>query len=269
MPLILLLLASLLVPGAETGGIIGGHEVKKHSRPYMAFLQFSRVRNKLEICGGFLIRDNFVLTAAHCSGSFINVTLGAHNIQAPEKTQQHIAVKQRFTHPGYARGTLSNDIMLLQLETKAKLTRAVRLLKLPRKPTGVKPGQVCSVAGWGKTSLSQSTTTLHEVKLIVQQDKECESCFPSRYNSSTQLCVGDLKKNMASFKGDSGGPLVCKNMAQGIVSYGHPQGTPPRAFTKITSYLSWIKETIEHNQLQDSKQTPLRLPFFLSAPPAA
>ncbi|XP_075388334.1 granzyme B-like [Tenrec ecaudatus] len=242
---ILLLLASLLVPGAETGGIIGGHEVKKHSRPYMAFLQFSKTKNKLEICGGFLIQDNFVLTAAHCSGNFMNVTLGAHNIQVPEKTQQHIAVKERFTHPGYVRNTLSNDIMLLQLKTKAKLTRAVRPLKLPRKAAQVKPGQVCSVAGWGKTSVSQSTTTLHEVKLVVQQDKECESRFPSRYNSSTQLCVGDPTKNMASFQGDSGGPLVCNKVAQGIVSYGHAQGTPPRAFTKVTSYLSWIKKTIK------------------------
>lgn len=48
--------------GASESGIVGGREAKPHSRPYMASLQFSGTHS----CGGILIREDFVLTAAHC-----------------------------------------------------------------------------------------------------------------------------------------------------------------------------------------------------------
>ncbi|XP_011826413.1 PREDICTED: granzyme B isoform X3 [Mandrillus leucophaeus] len=110
---ILLLLAFLLLPRTDAGEIIGGHEVKPHSRPYMAYLMIWD-QMSLKRCGGFLIREDFVLTAAHCWGSSINVTLGAHNIKEQERTQQIIPVKRAIPHPAYNPENFSNDIMLLQ-----------------------------------------------------------------------------------------------------------------------------------------------------------
>uniref|UniRef100_A0A2K6BJ43 Granzyme B n=1 Tax=Macaca nemestrina TaxID=9545 RepID=A0A2K6BJ43_MACNE len=109
----LLLLAFLLTPGAGTEEIIGGHEAKPHSRPYMAFVQFLDEKSRKR-CGGILVRKDFVLTAAHCLGSSINVTLGAHNIKEQERTQQIIPVKRAIPHPAYNPENFSNDIMLLQ-----------------------------------------------------------------------------------------------------------------------------------------------------------
>ncbi|XP_006906914.1 granzyme B(G,H) [Pteropus alecto] len=244
--LLLLSLAFLLPSGTEAGKIIGGHEAKPHSRPYMAYIQFLQNGHKNR-CGGVLVRENFVLTAAHCSGSSINVTLGAHNIKKQEKTQQVFRVVKAIPHPDYNPKNFSNDIMLLQLEKNIKLTKAVKLLRLPREEDRVMPGQKCSVAGWGRIALINTyPDTLQEVELTVQKDWECECHLRNYYNSAIQLCVGNPTENKASFQGDSGGPLVCKNVIQGIVSYGRKNGTSPRAYTKVSKFLSWIKKTMKN-----------------------
>uniref|UniRef100_A0A5F8AJE7 Granzyme B n=1 Tax=Macaca mulatta TaxID=9544 RepID=A0A5F8AJE7_MACMU len=227
-----------------SGEIIGGHEAKPHSRPYMAYLMIWD-QMSLKRCGGFLIREDFVLTAAHCWGSSINVTLGAHNIKEQERTQQIIPVKRAIPHPAYNPENFSNDIMLLQLERKAKRTTAVQPLRLPSSKVQVKPGQVCSVAGWGRVSTGTLATTLQEVLLTVQKDWECERLFHANYSKATEICVGDPKTTKTGFKGDSGGPLVCKRVAQGIFSHGRINGTPPGVYMKVSHFLPWIKRTMK------------------------
>ncbi|XP_006835570.1 PREDICTED: granzyme H-like [Chrysochloris asiatica] len=250
MQLLLFLLACIMVPRTETGEIIGGHEAQPHSRPYMAHIKFLKYNEMT--CGGFLIQEDFVLTAAHCYGSSMNVTLGAHDINKQEETQQHISVRRAIPHPDYNEKTFFSDIMLLQLKEKAKLTKVVGILQLPEENAQIMPGKVCSVAGWGWLSLGIPTSKLHEVKLTVQKNQECASCFPSHYKNTSEICVGDPTKKAVSYKGDSGGPLVCDNVAQGIVSYGNKNGTPPGVFTKISSFLKWIKKTIKSLQMKKS-----------------
>ncbi|KAM4832619.1 duodenase-1-like [Urocitellus parryii] len=214
----------------------------------MAFLRIQTL-NTTELCGGFLVREDFVITAAHCWGSSINVTLGAHNIKEKERTQQIIPVKKAFPHPDY-NSNYSSDIMLLQLEKKAKLNAEVSLLKLPSENSQVIPGMVCTVAGWGRIGQNISTTKLHEVQLEIQNDEECLSRFKRPHDSTTQICVGNPKEKKASFKGDSGSPFVCKNVAQGIVSFGQKEGTPPSVYTRISSFRRWIKKTMKFFKLQ-------------------
>uniref|UniRef100_A0A8C9QN40 Peptidase S1 domain-containing protein n=1 Tax=Spermophilus dauricus TaxID=99837 RepID=A0A8C9QN40_SPEDA len=195
---LLLLLVFLLCPRTEAGKIIGGREAVPHSHPHMAFLRIQTL-NTTELCGGFLVREDFVVTA---------------------------------------------------LEKKAKLTAEVSLLKLPSGHSQVAPGMVCTVAGWGRIGQNISTTKLHEVQLEIQKDKECLSRFKEPYNSTIQICVGNPKEKKASFKGDSGSPFVCENVAQGIVSFGQKEGTPPSVYTRISSFRSWIKKTMKFFKLQ-------------------
>ncbi|XP_075805696.1 granzyme C-like [Microtus pennsylvanicus] len=248
MAAVLILLTFLLPLGANAEEIIGGHEVKPHYRPYMAYIEFVKDNGRSDSCGGFLVKDNFVLTAAHCRGRAMNVTLGAHNISFPEKTQQIIPVAKAIPHPYFSRKDGSSDIMLLKLERKAKRTKAVRTLNLPRSNVLVNPGDVCYVAGWGKLApKGDLSDTLQEVKLTVQKDEECESRFPRRYNKTIQICVGDPNINSTASEGDSGGPLVCKKAAAGIVSLGDKNGSAPCVFTRVSSFLSWIKKMMKRS----------------------
>ena len=87
-----------------------------------------------------------------------------------------------------------------QLERKAKQTSAVKPLSLPKAKARVKPGQVCSLAGWGQVAPGTPATTLQEAELTVQEDRVCESLYPSHYSRATQICVGDPKKVKTGFK---------------------------------------------------------------------
>ncbi|XP_004647546.1 cathepsin G-like [Octodon degus] len=252
---LLLLLAFVLLPWSKAGKIIGGQEARPHSHPYMAFLQI-QAPDGLQSCGGFLVREDFVMSAAHCWGSVINVTLGAHNIQRRERTQQIISVRRAIPHPGYDPQTIMNDIMLLQLKRRIRQNRAVRPVALPNSGRKLHPGALCTVAGWGRVSLDRRTDRLQEVQLRVQSDRKCSRRFRT-YRSETEICVGDPRQRKIAFKGDSGGPLICNNMAQGIVSYGDSQGIPPEVFTRIVSYQSWIQRTMRRfKQVDEIEDSP-------------
>ncbi|XP_041490016.1 granzyme F-like [Microtus oregoni] len=242
--LILLTFLLPLGPGAEE--IIGGHEVKPHSCPYMAYITSFHDDGKRHCCGGFLVKDNFVLTAAHCMGSSMNVTLGAHAIRIQEETRQFIPVAEVIPHPAYNSQDSSNDIMLLKLERKAKRTNAVRPLPLPRANAQVRAGKVCYLIGWGRKSFhdTKETKILQEAVLIIQDDQKCKKLF-HRYSKTMQICAGDPKKVEAAFKGDSGGPLVCNNRAYGVLSYGKNQTISSGIFTKVVSFLPWIKRSMK------------------------
>ncbi|XP_046509827.1 mast cell protease 8-like [Equus quagga] len=245
MLLLLFFLANLLPSRPEGGKIIWGREARPHSRPYMASVLSYKGKEVCIRCGGFLVRDNFVLTAAHCNERKISVILGAHNIRQVEKSQQVIPVLKAFPHKGYNDYSKVNDIMLLKLQNKAQLNWAVKTIALPHSRDWVKPGMVCSVAGWGQLANGEKANTLQEVDLEVQNEQKCKDLFKN-YHNSIQLCVGNPKYKKATSSGDSRGPFVCNNVAQGIVSYAHPSGEPPRVFTWISSFLPWIKSTILH-----------------------
>lgn len=88
-----------------------------------------------------------------------------------------------------------------QLEGNIKLTKAVKPLRLPRGEDRVRPGQKCSVAGWGRIApMGTYPDTLQEVELTVQEDWECECYLRNYYNSAIQLCVGNPTEKKASFQ---------------------------------------------------------------------
>ncbi|KFR04412.1 Mast cell protease 1A, partial [Nipponia nippon] len=230
------------------GRIIGGREAKPHSRPYMAYLEIGS-ESAIFQCGGFLLRPDAVLSAAHCVAGKrkvnITVTLGAHNINKREPSWQKFQVGHWVIHPSYSEATLENDIMLLKLKPRAKLTKAVSSIQLPSHNERVKPGTLCKVAGWGWTSTTQEkTSVLMEVDLKVQREKVCEESFKRKHLQPSVICVGDEDGKKSTFRGDSGGPLVCNGKAHGIVSYGLKYCIFPKVFTRVSHFEPWIRKEL-------------------------
>ncbi|XP_028643213.1 mast cell protease 1-like [Grammomys surdaster] len=243
--LALLFLMALLLPsraGAEE--IIGGVEAKPHSRPYMAHLKIITYQGLEDSCGGFLITRQFVLTAAHCKGREITVTLGAHNLSKIESTQQSIRVENQIVHPKYSIYSNLHDIMLLKLQNKAELTPVVDVIPLPGPSDIIKPGKMCWAAGWGLTGVNKPTSdTLREVELRIMDKDACK--IYRHYDYNFQVCVGSPTMLKSVYMGDSGGPLVCAGVAHGIVSYGREDAKPPAVFTRISSYMLWINKVLK------------------------
>uniref|UniRef100_K7FWA6 Peptidase S1 domain-containing protein n=1 Tax=Pelodiscus sinensis TaxID=13735 RepID=K7FWA6_PELSI len=210
-------------------------EARPQSRPYMACLKIQRGASYIH-CGGFLVSENFVLTAAHCQGDNITVILGAHNVWKWEPSQQRIRVRRQIPHPQYNSKTLKNDIMLLELEKPAKLNGDVKIIPLPRMGECVKPGMVGSVAGWGCTVAAAKV--LQEVDVEVVVDNKC--LVYDYYDRATMLCAEHPQQWEDIVPGDSGGPLVCDGKAQGIASRGSRPGKIPGTYTRVSAFIGWI-----------------------------
>uniref|UniRef100_G1SF87 Cathepsin G n=1 Tax=Oryctolagus cuniculus TaxID=9986 RepID=G1SF87_RABIT len=228
---LLLLWPSSLLPGARAAEHIGGREARPHSHPYMAYLHIQTPEG-LRFSGGFLVREDFVLTAGHCWGSSINIMLG-----------QRTAVLRAIRHPAYNQQNTQNDIMHCRYRLKKiRRNRAGRPVALPQTPQRLRPRALCTVAGWGLINQNRRTHRLHEVQLKVQRDRECSRRF-SFYHGQTQIYVGNPREKKSAFRvrpwASANSPLVCNSVAQGIVSYGNRMGTPPAVFTRVSSFLPW------------------------------
>ncbi|XP_067388392.1 mast cell protease 1A-like [Emydura macquarii macquarii] len=240
--------AFLLPPGARGGGIVGGREAVPHSRPYMAFVTIKPWWAPAYHCGGFLVREDVVVTAAHCNvKGRVTVTLGAHNLRKREPSWQRIRARRRVPHPQYDKRTTNNDIMLLQLRTRAALTAWVKPIRLPAPWPAVPVGARCWVAGWGRMRFHppKSSAVLREVDLAVMANETCERSLTRPYYPASMLCAGDPRGKKASLKGDSGGPLVCAGVPQGIVSWGPANGISPEVYTRVSRFVPWIRRAMQ------------------------
>ncbi|XP_061782055.1 granzyme B(G,H)-like [Nerophis lumbriciformis] len=232
---------------ATGSGIVGGKVAKPHSKPYMASLQVQGQH----MCGGILIREDFVLTAAHCKyDQTMTVVLGAHNITKKEKSQQHIQVAEYHPHPNF-HGKYNYDIMLLKLKPKATLNRYVKPMGLPKK-AGKTPANIrCTVAGWGQTSKkSEISPVLKETTEKIQFGFECKNIWQYHFENDLMTCTRPDKWGGVC-QGDSGGPLICNTKPVGITVFIYKNDCSdrryPHVFTKIHPFLPWIKEVMEGN----------------------
>ncbi|NXA44786.1 GRAA protein, partial [Nothocercus julius] len=231
--------------------IIGGKEVVPHSKPFMALIKEKNERN---LCGGALIKANWVLTAAHCQMKSSEVILGAHSIQRREREKQVFQIAKQIPHPCFSPHTRENDIMLLQLKKRAKITKAVKLIPLPNSDDDPKEGTICTVAGWGQIQNNEEETssTLREVNVTVISRRICNDWKHYKGKpviTENMICAGDRKGGKDSCAGDSGGPLICNGVMRGITSFGRPEKCgavdSPGIYARLTKqYLKWIRNTI-------------------------
>ncbi|KAM4650814.1 trypsin-like [Discoglossus pictus] len=250
----LMFVAAVLASTAQgylSNRIIGGQECTPHSQPWQSSVYyFDR-----HLCGGILIDQKWVLTAAHCKMPSLQIRLGDHNLEVYEGTEQFSYAEKICAHSSFNPYTYDDDIMLLKLPSPVILNANVKLIDLgcPSVPAGTN----CVVSGWGTITSPEETypDVLQCVNVTTVSSSDCKAAYPNDNITDNMLCAGVMEGGKDSCQGDSGGPLICNNGLSGITSWGNiPCGEPnkPGIYTNVCKYVDWIKNTINKGDCLDS-----------------
>lgn len=253
--------------------VVGGTPAALGAWPWMAAIFFGGVFSFVS-CGGVLINEQFILTAAHCvvdkatglkkNEADYTVRLGDLDIgvDTDKATPQDFKVVQLIPHAEYNPTLIKNDIAIMKLEKPvAQFTDLIRPICLPTIPSMVSnqfEGTTPFIAGWGTVEFrGESSNILRQVALKVTPKATCQSAF-DRFKvtiSETQLCAGFALGGKDACQGDSGGPLMipdpdtAKWYSIGVVSVGFKCAEPgfPGIYSRTTAYLDWIKKNAQIN----------------------
>ncbi|XP_027626419.1 chymotrypsin-like elastase family member 2A [Tupaia chinensis] len=241
--------------------VVGGEDASPNSWPWQVSLQYSSSGTWRHTCGGSLVANNWVLTAAHCisSSRTYRVLLGRHSLSTDESGSLAVQVSKLVVHEDWNSSQLSkgNDIALLKLAEPVTLTDKIQLACLPPAGTILPNNYPCYVTGWGRLQTNGALPDiLQEGQLLVVDYATCSS--PGWWGSSVKtnmVCAGG-DGVISSCNGDSGGPLNCQAAngqweVHGVVSFGSSLGCnyyhKPSVFTRVSNYIDWINSVIANN----------------------
>ncbi|KAM4600663.1 trypsin-1-like [Polymixia lowei] len=223
----------------EDDKIVGGYECEPYSQPHQVSLN-----SGYHFCGGSLVSKDWVVSAAHCYKSRVEVRMGEHHIKVTEGHEQFIYSSRVIRHPRYNSYTLDSDIMLIKLTTSATLNSFVRPVALPS--SCAPAGTMCKVSGWGNTmSSTADRNKLQCLDIPILSDADCGGSYPGMI-TDTMFCAGYLEGGKDSCQGDSGGPVVCNGELQGVVSWGYgcAEQNYPGVYTKACMFRQWLQDTM-------------------------
>ncbi|XP_026805755.1 uncharacterized protein LOC113548864 [Rhopalosiphum maidis] len=257
--------------------IIGGNPSELGAWPWMAALGYQGLKKNNRAvqwrCGGTLVTNSHVLTAAHCvyniqNAKLTTVRLGDLDLDPTVEDNARpldVPVESIIIHEDYNENVLANDIALLKLKYSVTFDDLIQPICMPMtsKIKNVDMSRSLPfVAGWGTTRPTDTysappVTTLMEVQVPITKSDECAKAYsdePSAIIDNRVLCAGFPEGGKDSCRGDSGGPLMYPKGKQyyimGIVSYGYRKcGEPgyPGVYTKVPSFMDWVIDKIGKN----------------------
>ncbi|XP_055621700.1 spaetzle-processing enzyme-like [Toxorhynchites rutilus septentrionalis] len=239
---------------------------------HAAIFQKQRSGEQDYICGGTVISENFVLTAAHCTISFrmtlsaedFTVKLGLHNKSYPSEHTRSFEVVEIIRHDAFNINNLQNDIALLRTEKDISYSDYIQpicLWPVEKSDLNSVIGSSGTVAGWGVGDGYKLVDILQQATLSVVDYATCLKSKPEHFSKllsddKSNYCAGN--QNMTNVcDGDSGGGMYFKVdnawYIRGIVSAGarsekgrHCDPQQFVTFTDIPYYLKWI---VQHQEV--------------------
>ena len=221
--------------------IVGGYEAEPHSWPWMAAIFIKIDSNRYKFCGGSVISNWHVLSAAHCAfdkkglairAQNFRIMLGAHNRTAQDGVWYDVS--RVIAHPEYESRTRQSDISLLTLERRIVFSHTIAPLCLADDSVSKinLTRYHAVVTGWGdmESGSQAGSSVLREVRLPIVSEQKCRDVYGEDRVTELNICAGFEEGGKDSCQGDSGGPLsVNFNHSWtevGIVSFGEECALP-------------------------------------------
>ncbi|XP_011815912.1 PREDICTED: serine protease 38 [Colobus angolensis palliatus] len=236
------------------GKILGGVPAPERKWPWQVSVHYAG----LHICGGSILNEYWVLSAAHCFRRDKNIKIydmyvGLVNLRVASNHTQWYEVNRVILHPTYeVYHPVGGDVALVQLKTRIVFSDSVLPVCLATPEVNLTSAN-CWATGWGLVSQQGETSDeLQEVQLPLIPEPWCRLLYGHlSYIMPDMLCAGDILNVKTVCEGDSGGPLVCEFnrswLQIGIVSWGRGCTNPlyPGVYTSVSYFSEWIRYNIE------------------------
>ncbi|XP_058121352.1 brachyurin-like [Anopheles ziemanni] len=238
--------------------IVNGNEATPGQFPYQIAL-LSEFGGGTGLCGGSVLTNNYILTAAHCvvTGATTLATggtaiIGAHNRNEVEPTQQRIRFSTSgiIAHPQYDSSNIRNDIAVVRLDSPITFNERVQPARLPaRSDTRQFGGVLGTVSGFGRTS--DATQATSPVVMFTTNPVLTNADCLAQWNSPAiiqpqNVCMSG-EGGRSACNGDSGGPLAVQDggsLQIGVVSFGSAGGCSigmPSVYARVSFFLDFIE----------------------------
>ncbi|CAL7938276.1 unnamed protein product [Xylocopa violacea] len=232
-----------LNPLSPTGQIIGGKDVRIEEVPHQVSLQSFG----FGFCGGSIISNEWVITAAHCMSypaEWITVRAGTATKSSGGSTHK---VAEIIVHENYVTnmyGVPVNDVAVMRMATPFKLDATRQPIKLFKQNEESAEGMSAVITGWGAVREGGSTTdVLQTVSVPIVSKKSCNDAYQS-YGGlpAGQICAAVPQGGKDACQGDSGGPMTINGRLAGLVSWGYGCARPgyPGVHTEVAAFSDWV-----------------------------
>jgi hypothetical protein len=243
---------SLAAARTDTGPahIIGGTITADGEYPFMVAVGQLFNGQTFQYCGGVLVSDRHVVTAAHCSEgqdpADAGVLVGTRDIFAGGES---LAVASIAIHPRFEDTPSGSDIAVWTLAERIDLAASglatVEMLDAATEALAA-PAILASTLGWGTGNAGSELEVVH---LPIVDETTCAAVYPEATNFETQICAGVAAGGVDSCYGDSGGPLLVRDPARGvwmhagITSWGDGCALPdtPGVYARVSALSGWVK----------------------------